>query len=338
MPDDFPILTTTPVPSFTFTRTPDQLTSHHQHLESLLDSVPATIIQALNYYTLAPSTNPKAAAHPATTDSPHHAPTPAMYAAIAHSPSPTTSDPHPTKQWFRSLPAPSASRTALQSVTIWFDLNTTHVPARPPSYELYLAIADALADPTLLGGVRWSQRGNLILQGSQEYPRPIFETDARWHTVVLHGIPASTASAPDFLDTEGARIWLEDCTGTTKAISVLCCQEDLKTKSTVAQSKLSTTPYNVHRAHGEFLFINIAFKPHGRADATEHEGRFFETIVAASQHITSSAVWPDALRIKLPATQPRATALADVTNISSTIDNPSVQDMDVDDAEEETNG
>ncbi|KAJ7140322.1 hypothetical protein C8R43DRAFT_1109628 [Mycena crocata] len=165
----------------------DQLSSHHRHLESLLDSALATvtlinaaatqktplryssrmtqIIRALGHYILTPTLDPEASAGldtttGTTTDIPHHAPTPATYAAVA---SPITSDHHTTKQMSRSPPPPSVSPqpSAAQSVAIRFDLNTAHIPIRPSSEALYLAIQDALADPTLLGGVHWSQRGNL---------------------------------------------------------------------------------------------------------------------------------------------------------------------------------
>jgi hypothetical protein len=40
----------------------------------------------------------------------------------------------------------------------------------------------------------------------------------------------------------------------------------------LAKGKLSTTPYDVKRAHAEFPFIRLDFIPSGSADATEHEG------------------------------------------------------------------
>ncbi|KAJ7732044.1 hypothetical protein DFH07DRAFT_871091 [Mycena maculata] len=47
----------------------------------------------------------------------------------------------------------------------------------------------------------------------------------------------------------------------------------------LAKNKLSTTPYNAVRAHAEFPFIDMVFKPSGRADHQEYEGgRFDETI------------------------------------------------------------
>ncbi|KAF8220472.1 hypothetical protein L208DRAFT_1416683, partial [Tricholoma matsutake] len=46
-----------------------------------------------------------------------------------------------------------------------------------------------------------------------------------------------------------------------KAKINLCCQ-----------AKLTTTPYNVQRAHIEFPFIDMTFIPPGRADAEEYEG------------------------------------------------------------------
>ena len=40
----------------------------------------------------------------------------------------------------------------------------------------------------------------------------------------------------------------------------------------LSKKKLSTTPYNAQRAWLEFTFIDLAFVPYGKADATEHEG------------------------------------------------------------------
>lgn len=43
-------------------------------------------------------------------------------------------------------------------------------------------------------------------------------------------------------------------------------------KVRLAKSKLSTSPYNANRAHAEFAFINVLFRPTGQADNSEHEG------------------------------------------------------------------
>ncbi|KAJ6563838.1 hypothetical protein B0H19DRAFT_1374489 [Mycena capillaripes] len=108
-------------------------------------------------------------------------------------------------------------------------------------------------------------------------------------------------------------------------------------RTRLQQSKLSTTPYNLHRAHGEFAFINLGFKPQGRADAAEYEGGFLESIVAASTQPNSSAVQTDTLRIKLPAAPPHATALTDVTDIPSTANSTAPDDrMDLDDEDDTT--
>jgi hypothetical protein len=40
----------------------------------------------------------------------------------------------------------------------------------------------------------------------------------------------------------------------------------------LAKSKLSTSPYNSKRAHAEFTFIDIHWRPPGRPDKDEHEG------------------------------------------------------------------
>jgi hypothetical protein len=43
-------------------------------------------------------------------------------------------------------------------------------------------------------------------------------------------------------------------------------------KKRLAKAKLSTSPYNAERAHGEFSFIDKFFRPPGKADPGEHEG------------------------------------------------------------------
>ena len=43
-------------------------------------------------------------------------------------------------------------------------------------------------------------------------------------------------------------------------------------KKRLAKAKLSTSPYNAERAHGEFWFIDKFFQPPGNADPGEHEG------------------------------------------------------------------
>ena len=43
-------------------------------------------------------------------------------------------------------------------------------------------------------------------------------------------------------------------------------------KKRLAKAKLSTSPYNAERVHGEFWFIDKFFRPPGNADPGEHEG------------------------------------------------------------------
>ncbi|KAJ7937453.1 hypothetical protein B0H13DRAFT_2302616 [Mycena leptocephala] len=91
------------------------------------------------------------------------------------------------------------------------------------------------------------------------------------------------------------------------------------------KSKLSTTPYNAQCAHAEFAFIIVTFKPPGRADPAEHEGGF----LASLNTVVASAPAPDpnSVTIKIPATQPRSTMLADITNTAA----PVPMDVDVED-------
>jgi len=53
-------------------------------------------------------------------------------------------------------------------------------------------------------------------------------------------------------------------------------------RTRLSQSKLSTTPYNVQRAHTEFSVIDVQFIPPGKADAEEFEGGLPDDAKAAS--------------------------------------------------------
>ncbi|KAF7349473.1 SWIM-type domain-containing protein [Mycena sanguinolenta] len=82
--------------------------------------------------------------------------------------------------------------------------------------------------------------------------------------------------------------------------------------------KLSTTPYQPHRAHAEYAFIDPNFKPEGRADPTEYEGGILEPPALIGNQIPVPR--PHAITIKLPPTQTASAALTDITN---TLDNSS---------------
>jgi hypothetical protein len=47
-------------------------------------------------------------------------------------------------------------------------------------------------------------------------------------------------------------------------------------RARLEKRKLSTTPYNVHRAHANYACIDVNFKPAGRADPSEYEGRVLD--------------------------------------------------------------
>ncbi|KAJ7661459.1 hypothetical protein DFH06DRAFT_1268903 [Mycena polygramma] len=101
-------------------------------------------------------------------------------------------------------------------------------------------------------------------------------------------------------------------------------------RTRLEKRKLSTTPYNVQRAHAEYPFIDLKFKPAGRADPTEFEGGVLESPTVP---VTSTpAPRPHAVTIKLPPTQ--RTALDDTTNLSGSAAAP----MDVDEENEEEEG
>lgn len=77
-------------------------------------------------------------------------------------------------------------------------------------------------------------------------------------------------------------------------------------KQQLAKNKLSTIPYNPHRACHKFPFIDPTFVPPGKADSTEYEGGTFNE--ASSVHDVDSGdpqeIRPSAnsLRITLPRT------------------------------------
>ncbi|KAJ7874343.1 hypothetical protein B0H14DRAFT_3437796 [Mycena olivaceomarginata] len=130
--------------------------------------------------------------------------------------------------------------------------------------DLYFAVEGALTEQSLIGGIQWSRRGNLILhppssgtarslvlqrkriwaaihplQGlPKDYTCPPFETNDSWYSVVLHGVPAPTINdEPTVLRPDEVQSWLalnSGLRGEVKATSVLCSPADLKTKQRVA--------------------------------------------------------------------------------------------------------
>ncbi|KAJ3753952.1 hypothetical protein EV360DRAFT_74091 [Lentinula raphanica] len=73
----------------------------------------------------------------------------------------------------------------------------------------------------------------------------------------------------------------------------------------INKGKLSTTPYNAERAHSVFAFIARDFVPPGRPDPGEHEGGREGGGRDTTKDTTDSEVDPNAIFIRLPATQPR---------------------------------
>ncbi|KAJ7138324.1 hypothetical protein C8R44DRAFT_848165 [Mycena epipterygia] len=193
-----PALETVSTGCFSLTSTPEQLTAHYRHLESLLDSALATLtlINATTTITTPPhtlhviqvswalvhligtsahTTLTRPGSPPTSTDDLAPIATPkATYATAAdphhhQSPLATTPDPNTIKQQRpSSSPAPTRDMPFKSRVVIRFDLKPSHLP--PPTQaspiNLYDAIDDAISVTSPLSGVKWSQHGNLIL-----YPR-----------------------------------------------------------------------------------------------------------------------------------------------------------------------
>ncbi|KAJ7246826.1 hypothetical protein B0H12DRAFT_1220454 [Mycena haematopus] len=103
-------------------------------------------------------------------------------------------------------------------------------------------------------------------------------------------------------------------------------------RTRLANTKLETTPYDAHRAHGEFSFIDVAFVPLGQADGGEYEGGAPEAItpvVPPSQHPVT-VMMSNGLRITIRA--PGRQALTTVgangqvqSHITSTDEGPAPQ-------------
>ncbi|KAJ3529727.1 hypothetical protein NM688_g7813 [Phlebia brevispora] len=70
-------------------------------------------------------------------------------------------------------------------------------------------------------------------------------------------------------------------------------------RTRLAKNKLSTTPYNPYRAHDEFPFIDIAFRPPDQGDPCEYEGGL-DTIAPAAVPERPERKSVNALFIRLP--------------------------------------
>jgi hypothetical protein len=53
----------------------------------------------------------------------------------------------------------------------------------------------------------------------------------------------------------------------------------------LAKAKLSTSPYSSKRAHAEFNFIDVNWRPPGRPDKNEHEGGIHDDIMDSDKNI-----------------------------------------------------
>ncbi|KAJ7498364.1 hypothetical protein B0H11DRAFT_2226000 [Mycena galericulata] len=71
-------------------------------------------------------------------------------------------------------------------------------------------------------------------------------------------------------------------------------------RTRLKNAKLSTTPYNPGRAHREFAFIDVSFKPAGRADPKEFEGGEYDHDAGRSAAAEGRVADPNALFIRIP--------------------------------------
>ncbi|KAJ7893679.1 hypothetical protein B0H14DRAFT_2559664 [Mycena olivaceomarginata] len=201
-------------------------------------------------------------------------PVPATYATIAdphRSPSPTMPDPNthtrspPSKS---RRPSPSIASARGRQVVIRFDLNPANQPVHSDPETLFNAIDKALqgngkVEMPYLGGVRWTQHGNLVLFPSttcialylwqrkldiwmaihpllglpRKYKCPPFERDDAWYSVVIHGVPMPPDGGPETYTVESMVAYLNYAgafVGEVKAFSILCRPEDLKSRRSFA--------------------------------------------------------------------------------------------------------
>ncbi|KAJ7769647.1 hypothetical protein DFH07DRAFT_768915 [Mycena maculata] len=281
---------------------------HHRHLESLLDSAPATLtvvrenttqlqnftphllelLRVLNRHILPSSSTTPSMDMPMTTAAtvPSSAPTtpihPATYASAARrSESPGTSENNTAKQ-YEPRPSPTPSLPSmLQDTTSHSELPTRVIICfdrgiasgkQCPTQACPLTLKDTIkcalrsnfdtehSFPKFLAGVQWSQKWNLILHPDLEFcmakfiseqsqqiwaaisplpglPEcPLFETDAKWHSVVFHGVPMLADRRPEAY-THSMISTCEvagDMHGELMGHSVLCRPEDFPTRKSVA--------------------------------------------------------------------------------------------------------
>ncbi|KAJ6598115.1 hypothetical protein DFH09DRAFT_1271941 [Mycena vulgaris] len=168
-----------------------------------------------------------------------------------------------------TLPKPAGTPQTTR-VIIRLDLNSTNPMTRPDPEDLYPVIETAMrknADDIMeqyLRGVQWTKRGNLVLHPSPEictaeflrlrkaeiwaairpllglptkYPRPRFECDDPWHSVVIRGIPMPSSRTPESFTLNGIRSWIDPAAvfvGDVKAFSVLCRPEDYPNRHSLA--------------------------------------------------------------------------------------------------------
>ncbi|KAF7366097.1 hypothetical protein MVEN_00486100 [Mycena venus] len=267
---------------YDFLKARDTLLAHHRHLESLLDSVLATLTlihesestthiplpysphlpgvfdliscRISTQTTVLPTSLPLVTTPPA----PPAPATPATYAAVAdpHCVTPPTAGPRraapPTAPDPTIAKHPVARHPAAERpprVIIRFDKEPAHLPPplrRSPAalYDVIVATLDSLAllpkmaeSKPFLAGVHWTKGGNLALHPATEIctakflagqsdiiwlairsllgladdrPRPVFDTDERWHSVVFHGVPvpAPREEALQFFTHERVDEWV----------------------------------------------------------------------------------------------------------------------------------
>ncbi|KAJ7874966.1 hypothetical protein B0H14DRAFT_2716890 [Mycena olivaceomarginata] len=253
------------------------LSAHYSHLESLLNSAPATLTlirdrtQTLCRHTV--SVHPGITATPIPTPAPSPSPSPsstrpATYAEVMTD---TATDPAAisasTPDSART-PTPPVSPNKAQGPDLIFrfdchPFNSPPPPARRPHpSRLFTEIEKkSIVGNLQLTSVCWTTKGNLAFaflcgghfaSGSIAEQSPELWKGGSWHNIVIHRVPLVNAGATTQEETiSGARGWLQSSGVDAEVIPLMCSELDLASRETAAlRVSLSS------KKHADFLVQN----------------------------------------------------------------------------------
>ena len=122
---------------------------------------------------------------------------------------------------------------------------------------------------------------------------------------------------PQFVHVDKDMAEIGSCRKTWPQAKIQLCWWHLRkaVRTRLQLAKLSTTPYNVERARGEFRFISAGFQPSGKADAKECEGGVpGESNVLVDFESMPMTQGPNSLFIRLPNPSQSRPPLVDSIN------------------------